>query len=133
MGCSSEYMAPTQGEIVAGYKAELDRLTHENDQLRELVIDIVEAGRPVKVAGTVTGPRTSDYTITPTFWHQITRGQVEHRKADLKRLEEIIRENIKHVLQPTEQDIWYAKLGRVLTADPNKPLAPQLGFDPDSI
>lgn len=85
-------------------RTELDRLTKENDRLRELVVGLAEGRTPSK--------KELDF---------IYRDQIKHRKEDLKRLEKTFR---------SRKDA--KRLGLVMLADPNKPLADQLGFDPDS-
>lgn len=125
-------MEPTPAELARGresdlvaVKAELDRLTAENDRLRELVLRLVD-GEPV--------------TKQELEW--VRREQAAHRKEDLVRLDRALRDIIA-----TNKDGWvdmpsgrrmalssaYERLGRVVAADASKPLEPQLGFDPDSI
>lgn len=83
---------------------DLDKLTHENDILREAVLAAAEAG----------------FDIPPASLSLIEKEQIAHRKEDLKRLEKTFKES---------KDAQ--RLGLVVLADPTKPLEPQLGFDPD--
>lgn len=99
---------PTPGEIAYSEnkrREDLDRLTRENDELREIVIRLV-ADR--------------DFTPPKRFLTQVTKSQISHRKQDLKRLEQTF-------LKSKDAE----KLSKVWSADPSKPLKEQLGFDPD--
>lgn len=91
-------------EESARLRQELDRLTHENDVLREAVLSAAE-GKPIK----------------KSLLKQVRDNQVQHRKEDLARLEQTFR---------ASKDA--TRLGLVMLADPAKPLKPQLGFDPDA-
>jgi hypothetical protein len=96
----------------------LDRLTAENDRLREFLIRLREGK-----------------TLTVREWALVDRHQIAHRKEDLARLENTLRAAIadqKALGREGGTDL-HAKLGLVVTADPKQPLEPQLGFDPDSI
>lgn len=86
-------------------KKDLDRLTHEGDMLREAIIALVDEGTPP----------------SPDVMELIAEKQIEHRKEDLKRLEKTFRE---------KKDA--ERLGKTMLADPQFPLEPQLGFDPDA-
>lgn len=88
------------------YKAVADKLTHENDMLREAILEAAQKA-----------PRA----FTATFLKKVGLDQIKHRKEDLARLEKTFRKS-----KDAE------KLGRVMLADPNKPLEKQLGFDPDA-
>jgi len=90
---------------LAKYKEDLDKLTHENDVLREAILE-VEAKTPGLFKGALI--------------KKIGVSQIKHRKEDLARLEKVFRKS-----KDAE------KLGLVILADPAKPLEPQLGFDPD--
>lgn len=129
MGCRSDYMEPTPAEREAPLRKELDRLTRENDLLREMVINLDQGGK-----------------LTATELKLVKRHQIAHRKEDLARLERTLRELI--ATAQAGDDSWievkdtgkrieirqaYERLGRVITADPVHPLEPQLGFDPDSL
>lgn len=110
MPCRSDYMEPTPAETTAAHNAamdsiriELDRLTRENDELREMILRLNGGGQ-----------------LTEGEAMRVGLEQVDHRKADLARLE-------KTFIQA--QDI--ARLEKVWNADPAFPLAPQLGFNPD--
>jgi hypothetical protein len=99
-------------------RPELDRLTTENDRLRELVLRLVDGE-----------------TITKQELERIRREQTKHRKEDLARLEKQFKASIadqKAMGREGATDL-HTKLGLVITADPSKPLEPQLGFDPDSV
>ncbi len=62
----------------------------------------------------------SGVDITPEIVEVLNKQQIEHREADLKRLMKVFADNLDRV-----------RLRKVLDADATKPLAPQLGFDPD--
>jgi hypothetical protein len=85
-------------------KATADRLQHENDILRELLLRVVDGGYQ---------PDEKEMAI-------VNKEQVKHRKQDLARLK-------KAFTKSRDAE----RLGKVMLADPNKPLEPQLGFDPD--
>jgi len=87
------------------HRPELDRLTAENDALREALLKIT---------------LDPDYKLPQRVKKAIELKQLEHRKADLKRLEATFRKN-----RDAE------RLGLVILADPTKELEPQLGFDAD--
>lgn len=87
------------------FKEIADKLTHENDILRETILEVAEKF-----------PKA----FTATFLKKVGADQVKHRKEDLARLEEVFRKSRNA-----------EKLGLVMLADPNKPLIKQLGFDPD--
>ncbi len=101
-----QYYTPDEERRMAAeaYRKELNRLTHENDMLREALMVAVSGGE-----------------VDPDFLKTVYKNQVKHRKEDLKRLEETFR---------ASRDA--EKLGLVLLADPTQPLEPQLGFDPDA-
>lgn len=84
-------------------KSIADNLTRENDELRELVLAL-----------------NSGANLTKAQRDKILKDQIAHRKEDLKRLKQVFTDN---------KDA--TKLGKVILADPKKPLKPQLGFDPD--
>ncbi len=63
---------------------------------------------------------TSGVEMTPELIAILEKQQTEHREADLKRLMRTFANNLDRV-----------RLRKVLDADATKPLAPQLGFDPD--
>lgn len=113
MPCISEY----PGEREAGLREELDRLTHENDELREALLTLKDGGE-----------------LRPAMWMKIGREQIKHRKEDLARLDRTLREALRKAKPGvTNVTLLYERLGRVVAADPSKPLEPQLGFDPDSL
>lgn len=85
---------------------DLDKLTRENDMLREALLKLI------------TDPT---YKVPAAVVKKVSTDQTKHRKEDLKRLEKAFRES-----RDAE------KLGKVMLADPTKPLEPQLGFDPDA-
>lgn len=97
MPCRSDYMEPN-------HRQELDRLTRENDMLREAVLSL-QAGKGLPDAALML----------------IQEEQIKHRKEDLQRLAKVFR---------TAKDA--PRLGAVMLADPRKPLEPQLEFDPDA-
>lgn len=104
---------PTPEEIRASkekreqlYKEKLDTLTHERDVAYEHILRF--------------SLDPQNYEIDREYLNKISVSQVAHRKEDLARLEEVFR---------STKD--YYNLGRVVAADPTKPLEEQLGFDPD--
>lgn len=131
---------PTSPPIPKVVKDKLDRLTHENDLLREIILDAVEQDAILVVGKDdlrdLTKPR-----ISLEQWAMIKRSQEDHRKEDLARLERKLRDSISRKIGRyvgVDRIASYAaddsmKLAAVLLADPNKPLEPQLGFDPDSL
>lgn len=86
-------------------RKELDRLTKENDSLRELVLRLMN---------------DSNAYISDSEMNMILKDQLQHRKEDLARLKKTFLKS-KDAL----------RLGKVMLADPKKPLEPQLGFNPD--
>lgn len=103
---------PTPAEIAApwkekaeSYKKKLDKLVPEADMLRELVIAFASGETP---------------SLPKSVLNAIEKRQIEHRKADLERLEKTFIEKKDHEL-----------LKLVWAADARRPLEPQLGFDPD--
>ena len=86
------------------WKKIADKLTLENDLLREGILAAAEKA-----------PKA----FTASFLKKVNLDQIAHRKEDLRRLEKVFR---------TSKDA--EKLGRVILADPTKPLEKQLGFDP---
>jgi hypothetical protein len=88
------------------WKKLADKLTHENDMLREVILAAAEKYPKAFTAKTL---------------KQVNLDQIAHRKEDLRRLEKTFR---------ASKDA--EKLGLVMLADPNKPLQKQLGFDPDA-
>lgn len=89
-------------------RAELDRLTKENDMYREALLKIFEDNPGISVK------------LPKKFVAALAESQIKHRKEDLARLEKTF---IKD--QDTEN------LQKVWDADPMQPLEPQLGFNPD--
>ena len=114
MPCNSDYMDPTPAERETKIRKEMDKLTRENDLLREMVINLDQGGK-----------------LTATELRMVKRNQTAHRKEDLDRLEKTLREAITK--GATDSGNVYEMLGRVVVADPSQPLEPQLGFDPDSL
>ena len=114
-------------KVVEPLQKRNDELTHENDQLREAILDLIEKRTDV------------EGFFDETLIKKISRNQVEHRKEDLRRLEVSFLENIQKyakVSPPTVKsydmlDMYTNLLMRVRQADPSAPLEPQLGFDPD--
>lgn len=98
---------PSAYEIAAMERGEqkrlIDRLTRENDELREKLLTLLSGG-----------------TLTKPESNEILASQIAHRKEDLKRLKQQFKKN-KDAL----------RYGLVGLADPKKPLEPQLGFNPD--
>jgi hypothetical protein len=80
-----------------------DKLTHENDVLREALLAV---------------PKEH---VDPKARRLISKDQVAHRKEDLARLKTTFKQN---------RD--FDRFEKVVLADPSKPLEPQLGFDPDA-
>lgn len=87
------------------FKEIADKLTHENDILRETILAVAEKNAKL---------------FDAKLLKQVGIDQVKHRKQDLARLESVFR---------ASKDAQ--RLGLVMLADPKKPLIPQLGFDPD--
>lgn len=110
------YYTPGEERELArkNYKKELDRLTHENDLLREALFVALDGGE-----------------IDSEFLKQVGADQVKHRKEDLARLEATFRKELASTNDHARESILYSLIGRVVVADPTKPLKPQLGFDPD--
>jgi hypothetical protein len=102
------------------YKADLDRLTHENDVLREFILSLPKV------------------TVPAAIYEAVNKNQVEHRKEDLKRLEDYFEEQITVISKRKPSSFnkdarreYFTLLQLVLAADPTEALEPQLGFDPD--
>jgi len=99
---------------------DLDKLTHENDQLREALLRLIN---------------DPNYKLPQAVVKKVKTNQVKHRKEDLKRLEKTFRDDIANgvtgITRGTVQTSIYEILGKIVAADPNEPLEPQLGFDPD--
>lgn len=91
---------------IASLRKDLDKLTAENDMLREAVLNLT---------------RDRDFALDPKVIKIIAEDQTKHRSADLKRLKAVFTKS-----KDAE------KLGLVMLADPKKPLEPQLGFDADA-
>lgn len=88
------------------FRKDLNKLTLENDILRDVILDIAD---------------TNPELIPAKILKMVEAEQIKHRKEDLKRLEKTFRKT-----KDAE------RLGKVMLADPNKPLEPQLGFNPDT-
>ena len=71
-----QYYTPEEERRMAAeaYRKELNRLTHENDMLREALMVTVNGGE-----------------VDADFLKTVYKNQVKHRKEDLKRLEETFR------------------------------------------
>ena len=113
-----QYYTPEEERrmAAAAYRKELDRLTHENDMLREALMVAVNGGE-----------------VDADFLKTVYKNQVKHRKEDLNRLEKTFRAIIakgEDIDQAYPFNVYEA-LGRTLVADPTKPLSEQLDFDPD--
>lgn len=112
-------------KVVKPLQERNDRLTHENDTLREVVLESLATGKMVN--------------ITDAQMVSITADQVAHRREDLRRLEQVFRDYLAEAFMSQGPDALFTqdfkdtaeRLQKVLDADPNKPLEPQLGFDPD--
>jgi hypothetical protein len=89
-------------------RAELNRLTAENDMLREALIKIFEENPGFSTK------------LPKKLVAAISTSQIKHRREDLDRLEKTF---IKNKNTELLQKVW--------DADPSKPLEPQLGFNPD--
>lgn len=63
---------------------------------------------------------TRQEKMRPVDYETILADQIEHREQDLRRL-----------LKTFAESVDRERLALVLSADKNKPLKPQLGFDPD--
>jgi pyruvate/oxaloacetate carboxyltransferase len=105
MYSGDEIRAMNAEDKAATFKRAADKLTHENDMLREAILEAA-----------IKAPRA----FSAAFLKKIGIEQTKHRKEDLARLEKVFR---------ASKDA--EKLGKVMLADPTKPLAKQLGFDPD--
>lgn len=118
MPCTDDFRPPNFNAPDPETQVHLDHLTRENDQLREWLIKLEDGGY-----------------LTADQWGMIHRNQSKHRAADLARLEKKFRASIadQKAMGREGQTDLHAKLGLVVTADPSKPLEPQLGFDPDSV
>lgn len=86
--------------------AKCDKLTAENDMLREAVLNLT---------------RNRDFELEPSVIKIIAEDQTKHRTADLNRLKAVFTKS-----KDAE------KLGLVMLANPKSPLEPQLGFSPDA-
>jgi len=106
MYSGDEIRAMNAEDRASKWKKAADKLTHENDMLREGILAAAEK---------------SPKAFTATFLKKVNLDQIAHRKEDLRRLEKTFR---------ASKDA--EKLGKVMLADPNKPLEKQLGFDPDA-
>lgn len=108
MPCNSDYMYdPPPSVLKTTYDkllAEHNALVPEADRMREIILTLADAGADVP----------------QDFLEQIDKRQIAHRKVDLKRL-------VRTFTKAKDAE----RLALVWAADPNKPLAPQLGFDPD--
>lgn len=104
MPCQSDYSDYANSSA----RAELDRLTKENDMLRESLIKIFEENPGITLK------------LPKKLVAAISTAQLKHRRDDLTRLEKTF---IKDKDTENLQKVW--------DADPSKPLEPQLGFDPD--
>jgi len=163
---------PTEAEIEAAREKKfalqtkpmreaLDRLTHENDVLREALLAL----RPYTLVKTLSGiikkvdddqwsnifdeerdqivgafeAYLEELGIPSDVWDKIQEDQVEHRKEDLRRLEKTFNDKLADLYKSgrrwdgfkEERNTLFDRLRKVEEADPDKPLAPQLGFDPD--
>lgn len=98
-------LAQKAEEREARRKKALDELTAEADELREYIIAVHE-GRAA--------------ALSPEALAKITKSQIDHRKMDLRRLEDVFTKS---------KDA--ARLAKVWAADPKKELSAQLGFEPD--
>lgn len=115
-------------KVVEPLQKRNDELTHENDQLREALLTII--GYQPKAA----------IWIGKDVAQKIEKAQVEHRKEDLRRLDKgftkyledaIKTQGLTVALQTQDFNEAFARLKKVMKADPEKPLEEQLGFDPD--
>jgi len=131
----AERQARSNREIAKALKPVQDRnddLTHENDLLRETILNVVN----------VLGDEAKSLIPDKLLKH-IEQDQVEHRKEDLRRLEATLNEKVAVLYKgknfrageqgwKEERNVLFDHMHRVYTADPKLPLEPQLGFDPDS-
>lgn len=127
----AERRARTEREIAAVVKPLMERndqLTHENDMLRETILNLVG----------VLGSEAEDLIDTELL-ERIEKNQVEHRKEDLRRLDDTLRQEMwDHIQKHGPEGLTdpfmlerQALMVKVHSADPNYPLEAQLGFDPD--
>lgn len=95
-----------------------DELAAQNDRLREYVLaaELYASQNEGK-----------HLALSPEVAKLFEKEQTEHRKVDLKRLQKTFLKKVKD--HPA--GVNYERLGRILAADPTKPLESQLGFDPD--
>lgn len=91
-----------------------DELARDNDALRETLLQLLN---------------NPSYTVPKHVINMIEKDQIKHRKADLERLENTFRQRI--AAGAAGGDVIYTALGKIITADPNKELESQLGFNPD--
>lgn len=108
-------------EAIAPFQERNDRLTHENDMLREVILESLASGSTV--------------VLTEEQAEAIRKNQVAHLVEDLQRLNETLQglldaaiasKNLAGMAQ------YASDLFKVQNADPTMPLQAQLGFDPDS-
>lgn len=106
MPCQSDYMRDSNDPRYDSLVIEHNKLTAEADILRETLLAVIE------------NPQTAK--IPAKLVKSVQAQQVKHRKLDLRRLEQTFTKS-----KDAE------RLAKVWSADPNLPLEPQLGFDPD--
>lgn len=96
----------------------VDRLTHENDVLREVVLQLADSlhGSPEAISG----------------MESLRTMQTDHRREDLDRLERTLTTPHLYAEFELTPDVRRDMVRKVIQADPTKPLEPQLGFDPDA-
>ena len=119
MPCTDDFRPRNSSAPDPETQVRLDQLTRENDELREALLTLKEGGE-----------------LTAVMWMKIGREQVKHRQEDLNRLEKQFRSSIadqKAMGREGVATLTHGFLGLVVTADPSRPLEPQLGFDPDSV
>jgi len=101
--------------VASKLREDLDRLTHENDILREIVLQHAPDHVPL------------------TILEEISKAQEAHRQEDLDRLKATLLRLMRDPQTHPSHLFGYAgDLKKVLNADPKKPLLDQLGFDPDA-
>ena len=107
----------TEKQRTAQLTADLDKLTAENDRLREAILTLI-ADREAE--------------LHPDVVKVIENDQTKHRKEDLRRLEKQFRTELAATTDFARERVLHQLAGAVVTADPSKPLEPQLGYDPDT-
>lgn len=144
-------------EAIEPWMERANELTHENDMLRETLLalqpyqlvtvldeiiqrvddenwsNIYAEERSQIVGAFETWLEDNLQGVTKETWDKIQADQVEHRKEDLRRLQLTFKDMWMKIadMESDAANVIWEKWDRVRKADPQKPLQPQLGFDPD--